>query len=109
MTFGNLKFQKRWQKLSFLEQMANIGSEVLRAINWRGRNPQYSKLALERALKLIELTVLDKKNRKRGRLKEILRTKELLIDYFFDNYYQTNEKIWQNYFLAFNFAARIQK
>ena len=102
------KFKKRWQKLSFFEQMANIGSEIQRAINWREKNPEYSKLAFERALELIDLTIADKKNRRRGRLKELLRTKELLVDYFcFDNVYKSSDKIWQNYFLAYNYAARI--
>jgi len=27
----------RWSKLSLIEQMANIGSDVLRAINWKNR------------------------------------------------------------------------
>jgi len=100
------KFKKRWQKLSFFEQMANIGSEIQRTINWRQKNPKYSKLAFERTLALIDLTITDKKNHKPGRLKELLRTKELLIDYFcFDNIYKTTDKIWQNYFIAFNYAA----
>lgn len=29
--------QGEWVKKSFLEQMANIGSEVYRAINWRNK------------------------------------------------------------------------
>lgn len=107
MIFQNPKFKKRWQKLSFFEQMANIGSEVQRAINWREKNPEYSKLAFERTLELIDLTITDKKNHVRGRLKELLRTRELLVDYFCcDNIYKTNDKIWQNYFFAFNYAAR---
>ncbi|MHA1796115.1 MAG: hypothetical protein ACTSUK_08385 [Promethearchaeota archaeon] len=108
MIFQNSKFKEKWQKLSFFEQMANIGSEIQKTINWRQRNQEYSKLAFERALELIDLTVEDKKNQKRGRLKELLRTRELLIDYFyFDNVYKTNDEIWQNYFSAFNYAARI--
>jgi len=83
--------------------MANVGSEVLRAINWRQKNPEYSRMAFERALELLDLTIEDKKNHSSGRLKELLRTRELLADYFcFDNVYKTNDKIWQNYFLAFN-------
>lgn len=86
MIYQNLKFKKRWQKLSFFEQIANIGSEIQRTVNWREKNLEYSKLAFERALELIDLTIEDKKNQKSGRLKELLRTKELLIDYFcFDN------------------------
>ena len=106
MIYQNLEFRKRWQKLSLFEQMANIGSEVLRAIDWRKKNSEYSQLALERALELLDLTVEDKKNHCRGRLKELLRTRECLVDYFGDNFYQTNPKIWQNYFLPFNWAIR---
>lgn len=99
------KFKKRWQKLSFFEQRAHIGSEIQRAINWREKNPEYSKLAFERALYLLDLTISDKKNQSRGRLKELLRTREFLVDYFYyENIYKTNDKIWQNYFLAFNWA-----
>lgn len=96
----------KWRKLSFFEQMANIGSEIQRTINWREKNSKYSQLAFERALELIDLTIEDKKNHKRGRLKELLRIREILADYFyFDNIYKSTDKNWQNYFLAFNYAA----
>ena len=99
------KFKKRWQKLSFFEQMAHLGSEIQRTINWREKNPEYSQLAFERALYLLDLTISDKKNQTRARLKELLRTREMLVDYFcYENIYKTNDKIWQNYFLAFNWA-----
>jgi len=40
-----------WQKLSFFEQMANIGSEVERTIKWKNKgNAEYSRLAFGRAL-----------------------------------------------------------
>lgn len=95
----------RWKKLSFFEQIANIGSEVQRAIKWKEKNSEYSKLAFERALELIDLTIVDKKNQRRGRLKELLRIRELLVDYFFDNVYQSKKDDWENYFLAFCYAA----
>ena len=105
MSYQTKKFKNRWRKLSFFEQMAHIGSEVQRTINWRKKNPEYSKLAFEKALYLFDLTVSDKKNYTRGRLKELLRTRELLVDYFcYENIYKTSNKIWQNYFLAFNLA-----
>lgn len=107
MSYFNLKFKRKWQKLSFFEQMAHIGSEIQRTINWRKKNPQYSQEAFQRALELIDLTIEDKKNQRRSRLKELLRTRELLVDYFcYDNFYQTSDIIWQNYFLAFNQAIR---
>ncbi|OGI26203.1 MAG: hypothetical protein A3J76_01280 [Candidatus Moranbacteria bacterium RBG_13_45_13] len=97
----------RWKELSFFEQMANVGSEVERTIKWRAKNnPDYSQKAFERALELLDLTIADGKNKKR--LKELLRVRETLADYFsFDNSYKSTDKNWQNYFLAFNFAARI--
>ncbi len=95
----------KWFSLSFYEQMAHIGSEVERAILWREKNKEYSKLALYRALELIDLTIEDPKNSQR--LKEILRVRECLIDYFlFNNQYGSSDQKWRNYFYAFNYAAR---
>lgn len=96
----------RWKKLSFFEQMANIGSEIERTIRWRIKNnPDYSRRAFERALELLSLTIDDEKNRKR--LRELTRLREILADSFvFENQYQSTDKSWQKYFLAFNHAAR---
>ncbi len=88
--------------------MANIGSEVFRTLKWQKKNPSYSQLALERALELLDLTLTDRKNRER--LKEIARVREALIDYFvFDNEYASTKGFWENYFLYFNYAARVTK
>jgi len=97
----------RWQEFSFFEQMANVGSEVERAIKWKNKeNLEYSRMAFERALELIDLTISDPKNKKG--LKEILRVRETLADYFaFQNEYKSTDKSWQNYFYSFNFAARL--
>jgi hypothetical protein len=47
----------RWATMSFMEQMANVGSEVERAISWRKKNNgEYGRMAIERALELLELT-----------------------------------------------------
>jgi hypothetical protein len=96
----------RWKELSFVEQMANIGSEVERAINWKNKNnTDFSQRAFERALELMDLTMADMKNR--NRLREIARAREVLADYFaFKNIYRSTDKKWRNYFIAFNFAAR---
>ena len=97
----------RWQKLTFYEQMANIGAEVGRTINWRKKNNhQYSQKAFERALELVDLTLRDKKNKKR--LKELVSLKEVLVDYFLgDNIYSSSDELWDKYFYPFNHAARI--
>ena len=97
----------RWFELSFPAQMANIGSEVIRTINWKNKkNPEYSQKAFERALELLSLTIDDAKNKKR--LRELTRLHEVLADYFaFDNEYKSTDKSWQNYFFAFNYLSRI--
>jgi hypothetical protein len=98
--------QGRWRKLSFFEQMANIGSEVERAMKWKEKhNADYSRQAFWRALELIDLTIADKNNKKR--LKELTRLRECMADYFaFNNIYKSTNQNWRNYFYAFNFAAR---
>ena len=96
----------RWRKLNIFEQMANIGAEIGRTINWQEKSPADSKMAFERALELLDLTIADPKNK--NRLKELLRLRETLADYFvFDNEYRSSKSSWNNYFYAFNYAARI--
>ncbi|MGB9721865.1 MAG: hypothetical protein ACPL28_10345 [bacterium] len=100
--------QGRWFQLTLIEQLSNIGSEVERVIRWRQKNQKYSIEAIERALELIDLTVADVKNRKR--LKELLRLREALVDYFyFDNQYGSSDKLWHNYFYPFFYSARKER
>lgn len=95
----------RWNTLSICEQMANIGAEVGRMINWKKKNnPEMSKNCFYRSLELLDFTIEDKKNI--NSLKEILRIRELLVDYCFENTYKSSEDFWNKYFYPFNFAAR---
>jgi hypothetical protein len=96
----------KWLNVPFLEQMANIGSEVGRAITWKNKkNIEYFELAFRRAVELLDLTIQDGKNR--CRLKELLRVREALADYFlFNNEYGSTDEKWNKYFYGFNFAAR---
>lgn len=97
----------RWNKLNFFEQMANIGAEISRTISWRHKDKKLSRQAFERALELFYLTIADPKNKKR--LKELCRAREVVVDYFSGkNEYCSTDKSWQNYFYAFNFAARLR-
>ncbi|MCS7180531.1 MAG: hypothetical protein N2589_03255 [bacterium] len=94
----------KWFELSFPEQMANIGMEVLRAINWKNKNEKYFDISVEKVIELIDLTKIDSKNRKR--LKEICRLKEVLIDYFWrNNQFKSSDKLWENYFNFFLYYA----
>ena len=98
--------EERWDKFSLAEQMSNIGAEVGRTIKWKKKgNNEMSTNALYRALELLDITVDDVKNK--NSLKEILRVREGLIDFFMgDNIYKSSNDIWEKYFLYFNLAAR---
>lgn len=105
MNYFHQDLVDHWDKMSIFEQMANVGAEVGRAISWRKRNQEYFTNAFYRALELLDFTIKDPKNR--NRLGELLRIRELLVDYFAgENIYCSTDEGWEKYFLPFNFAAR---
>lgn len=96
----------RWESMPFCEQMANVGSEVSRALNWqkKGKEEQAQR-AVVRALELLDLTVNSIK--KHSRLKELLRVREALVDFFYgSNEFSSTEPAWRKYFDSFNYLAR---
>lgn len=106
MSLFHQETAKEWYRYSIFEQMANIGIEVSRAISWRKKKNQKMFLnAFYRALELIDFTVADEKNRKY--LKEILRIREVLANYFIgDNVYRLTDEGWEKYFYPYMLAAR---
>ena len=96
----------RWKKMPFIERMANIGSEVERALKWRERNNvDYSQKAFERALELVDLTL--ESPGKPSHLKELARLREALVDYFCGaNEFGSTDSSWRKYFSHFTYAAR---
>ena len=96
----------RWSTLPFCEQMANIGGEIERALGWREkRNAAYAARAFERALELLDLTLAAA--RTRGRLKEVARVREAVVDDFAGtNMFGSTPAVWRGYFLPFAYAAR---
>lgn len=96
----------RWKELSFCEQIANIGSEVERAIAWRAKNNiTYSRNAFERALELVDLTLESVSGF--SRLKEVARMRESMVDYFAGtNQFGSTDVSWRQYFMHFNYAVR---
>ena len=96
----------KWSKMSFIEQMANIGSELERAINWkRKHNDVYFQRAFERCLELIDLTLDNTKLF--SRLKELARIREAIVDYFLgSNQFKFTDESLKKYFLYFTFALR---
>jgi len=99
----------RWQSLSLVEQLANVGSEVERAIKWSGKGrPDFSSNAVYRGVELLELTIADPRHR--HRLKELTRLREALLDYFFGpNEFGSSDLAWQRYFNAFGVAAALER
>lgn len=99
--------QGRWLSMSVAEQLANVGSEVERTILWKNKNnSDYSNKAFERALELLDLTVEDAKNK--CRLKEILRLREALVDYFvYDNKFSSSDELWRKYFHPHTYHASL--
>ncbi len=99
----------RWFELSLVTQLANIGSEVERALKWAERgNEQLSRGALERGLELIDLTLSDPRHR--HRLKEIARAREALLDHFWgENVYGSTAEDWRRYYYQFGVAAALER
>lgn len=98
----------RWHTLPLAEQLGNVGSEVSRAVKWRGRNAKLAENACARALELIDLTLADPRLREYpSRLREIARAREVVVDYVAgDNEYRSTDATLQQYFDAFAIAAR---
>ncbi len=102
---------ERWFKFSRMEQLANVGCDVIRAIQWKKRgNLEYSNDAFMRALELLTLTILDPKNKRRGCLRELCRMRETLVDHFMgDNEYNSTDEQWFNDFNDYSYAAAVQR
>lgn len=96
----------RWTQMSLCEQMANIGSEISRALKWQRKdNEDYCLRAVDRALELIALTIDGVTVP--SHYKEITRLREVILDYFYgDNEFKSSTDLWERYFNHFNIAAR---
>ena len=99
--------REKWFSLVFFVQIANVGAEIGRTINWSKKDKKLSQSALYRGLELLDLTIEDKKNK--NKLKELCRLREIIADYFcFDNIYESTDAGLNNYFYLFNYAAAIK-
>jgi hypothetical protein len=97
----------RWESLSLAEQLANVGSEVDRAIAaWAMHRSDRFDRALARALELFDLTVRDARWRGHRR-REILRAREEFCRLFFEDPVQAGAAdTLSAYFLCFGLLAR---
>jgi len=96
----------RWAEMSLAEQMANVGSEVSRALNWQKKGKKdLSQRAFNRALELLDMTIAPIK--KYSRLRELFRVREALVDFFYGkNQFCSSELLWRKYFDHFAYLAR---
>lgn len=96
-----------WDRLSLVEQLAHIGSEVERAIRAHdaGRRARW-EAALDRALELFDLTARDPRWRGHRR-QEVLRAREEFCRLFFGESPPSGSAAGlRRYFLHFAIAAR---
>lgn len=97
-----------WGKLSLVQQLGNVGSEVSRALRWKGKDPRLFEGAMIRALELLDLSIQDK--RWKRRLKELTRARELLCDAWLGGKeYDADLEGLNRYFFDFALAARSRR
>ena len=93
--------ETRWFAMPVSMQLANVGSEVNRAIRYKNKNePDKQVRFCDKAVELLQLSKRDPKNAHRqGELDFCI---EELQDFFKgDNYYQTTEDKLMRYYDAF--------
>ena len=101
----------RWRTLSLVEQLGNVGSEVGRAVKRQqeGNADSFQK-SFDRSLELLDFTIADPRWRKTPKLKEIVRSREVLCDFFFGgNRYNSTAESLERYFFQFAVAARLSR
>ena len=107
MTHHKSLSEGEWRKLSLLEQLGNIGSEISRALRWQGKDEELFNGAVERALELFDLTLDDPRWRKR--MREIARVREVFCDTVFGKKeYQSSLEDLLRYFDQFAYAVRLR-
>lgn len=99
----------RWETFTLCEQLANVGSEVIRALRWREKgNTDLSTRAFYRALELIDYTLMVQ--RVPSRRREIARVRSALVDDFVGmNIYASTDALWKRYFVAYTYAANSKR
>ncbi len=100
-----------WWKMSAVEQLGNIGSEVGRSIAAKMENDA-SKFegATLRMFELFDLAMADRRWRGKPALKEICRAREVTSDFLFgkNEYGETGESL-ERYFLAYGIMANEER
>ncbi len=100
----------RWAKMTILEQMGNIGSEVGRTIKAKASGDQTRfEATLARALDLFSATTEVLIAQKSARVREVLIAREQFLNLFFGSAPVGDDKKLENYFMQYAVAARIKR
>jgi len=108
---GEYRFDRaRWARLTFNEQMGNIGSEVGRAIvAHRDGDALREERAVDRAIDLFSATVEVLVGTEYSyRLKEVLRARDEFLRLFFDGTFEGDAVCIERYFMDFAYMARAE-
>ena len=102
--------REKWARLSFCEQLGNIGSEVGRAINAkRAGDEKRMEGAVNRALDLFLATVevLIKEKTHVYRAREVFIARDQFMSLLYDgNFNEEEARKIENYFMNFAYIAR---
>ncbi|MDD5657305.1 MAG: hypothetical protein PHF00_08645 [Elusimicrobia bacterium] len=94
-----------WGRLSLVQQLGNVGSEVSRARRWKDKDARLYDQAVIRALELLDLTLRDPRWSRRR--KELARARDMVCDAWLGGReYGSDWPGLDRYFLHFAFAAR---
>jgi hypothetical protein len=96
----------QWQNYTLAYQMGNIGAEVSRMVSFKTKNDEaHARLAFERMLTLLDLTIADR--RWKTGISELIRLREVLCGFMEDSSeFLVSGKDINNYFLPFAILAR---
>lgn len=95
----------RWYKLTFAQQMWNIGSEIYRSLQAKEKYPERFEQASDRMLELFDLTLSNPKCTSSQR-KETARLREGICSYlWWENEYDLDPNFLNKYFFAFGLIA----
>lgn len=96
--------REAWSQLDIFNQMGNIGSEVGRALSAKRRGKEeWMMSAFYRGMDLINATIVAWAEKNDGRIKELLRARELFAESILTD--KVDETLEQ-YFMDFAIAAR---
>lgn len=95
--------KEKWLDLSLPEQMVNIGNEVKRAVRF-DKNREKKQAFIEKALKYIDLTIEDPKNK--AVVPEIKIGREVLEDYLEKHELDYTKEQIRDYYMAFVYLLK---